>query len=310
MRKSCFRLWALFAVPMLSSIFVSCDFFNKGKGGEADSAQAFTFCTVEFEDSISYMDAHAYQTIRVDFPSEEDSSLLVQQIFNWLCDEVRNRCIPSYESLDIDSFVQASPEGTEHFAEDYVRFYGRQGLDHMQKDLRAMAEEGYSGSFLNHLSIELLENTDSYVTMSSGHEVYLGGAHGGYNSEGISFRKSDGRPFGWDCFDMSKRAELVELLKKGLMGYFNEGVEEKIYTDSALFDNLILYDDPDTPENELEYGLPLPQARPWLTRDGISFIYQQYEIAAYAWGLPNLCLPVEALKNCLTPEGRHFVGID
>ena len=81
------------------------------------------------------------------------------------------------------------------------------------------------------------------------------------------------------------------------------------WADSALFDHLILFDNPDTPENELEFGLPLPITDPWITSNGVEFIYQQYEIAAYACGMPNVTLPLDALKELLTPEGRQFVGL-
>ena len=70
----------------------------------------------------------------------------------------------------------------------------------------------------------------------------------------------------------------------------------------------LLFDDPDTPENELEYGLPLPATVPAVKGDNMLFIYQQYEIAAYALGLPCVSLPLTAVKDCLTEEGKRYLG--
>ena len=41
----------------------------------------------------------------------------------------------------------------------------------------------------------------------------------------------------------------------------------------------------------------------------LSFIYQQYEIAAYACGLPNMCLPVEKVAHLLSAEGKTLPGV-
>lgn len=286
----------------------SCDWL-RGNGGGTAADEKPPYCTVEYADSITLIGATAYQSIHADFPAEEDSSTVSQAVLSWLCDEVRSRCFPDYSGENQPSDLELAPNA-DTYAEGFVNAYGRWGLERMADDIRDMAENGYEGSYLNSLSIELIEQTEDHLTFLEHYEVYTGGAHGGYMVSGATFRCSDGKRFSWEMFDHEKRAELVELLKKGLMAYFNQEAEEKIYSDSALFDQLILFDDPDTPENELEFGLPLPATDPWITQQGVEFIYQQYEIAAYACGLPNVTLPFEALKDILTPEGRKFVGIE
>lgn len=277
----------------------------------SDSVSAPQYCTVEFVDSVSIVNSNAYQSIKVDFPAEEDTSVVAQNVLAWLCDEVRRCCYPDWsgERLRNDSVAQVLETAGETFAEAFVKTYGQKGLKLMGEDVRSMAEEGFEGSYLNDLKIELSEQTDSYLTFTSGYEVYTGGAHGGYSSEGATFSKTDGKRMGWNMFDPTKRAELVAQLKKGLMDYFNDATEDKITTDSALFEQLMLWDDPETPENELEYGIPLPKSEPYVTRNGIVFTYQQYEIAAYACGLPSCVLPVSALASCLSAEGKAFLGV-
>lgn len=287
----------------------SCEWFRGNGGGASSEDEGPVYCTVEYSDSMTVIGATAYQSIHVDFPAEEDSSTVSQAVLSWLCDEIRTSCYPDYSGENQPSDLELTTSG-DTFGEAYVNTYGRWGLDRMAEDIRDMAGNGYEGSFLNHLSIELVEQTEERLTFLEHYEVYTGGAHGGYMVSGATFRRSDGKRFGWEMFDHEKRAELVELMKKGLMAYFNQEAEEKIYTDSALFDHLILFDNPETPDNELEFGLPLPATEPWISNNGVEFIYQQYEIAAYACGMPCVTLPFDALKDILTPEGRKFVGLE
>ena len=297
----------LFAV--VGTSLASCEWFQQKEHSQDEASSAPHFCNVTFEDSASVHDAMIYQKLDVDFPAEEDSSTVSQSVLEWLCEEVRGRCFPNYEGTPIDSTIHVEADA-ETFAEDIVTTYGRLGLKHMESDLREIAEEGFSNSYNNYLTIELLEDTISYLTMSLGHEIYTGGAHGLFFTEGVTFRKSDGQQFGWKHFDLEKRAELVELLKQGLMSYFSGDGDNTITTDSALYDNLLLFDNPDTPQNELEFGLPLPATQPWITRDGVNFLYQQYEITAYAYGCPWVTLPIDKVKSFLTTDGLLFFSTD
>ena len=54
--------------------------------------------------------------------------------------------------------------------------------------------------------------------------------------------------------------------------------------------------------------VPLPKTPPYLMENGVVVIYQQYEIAAYALGLPCVSLPLTAVKDCLTEEGKRYLG--
>jgi len=307
---------AIAALVCMAFSLQSCDWrklLSQAEDGtaESDSVTAPQYCTVEFEDSVAVINAHGFMSIKADFPAEEDTSVIAQNVLTWLCAKVRECSYPDWsgEGLHNDSVVEVLAKSGETFAEAYVKAYGERGLRLITNDIRALAEEGYEGGYLNDLTISLIEQTEGYLTFTSGYEVYTGGAHGGYLVDGATFNKANGKRMGWNMFDPGKRPELVAQLKKGLMDYFNDNVEEKITTDEQLFEMLMLFDDPETPENELEYGIPLPKTEPWVTRDGIVFTYQQYEIAAYACGLPSCVLPLAALKDCLSEEGKAFLGV-
>ena len=87
------------------------------------------------------------------------------------------------------------------------------------------------------------------------------------------------------------------LLKKGLKEYFNEAGDDVIKTDKQLMENLQLSDD-------AKGLIPLPAWMPCPDEKGkgLAFIYQQYEIACYAVGMPNFVLTWDELKPFLRED--------
>ena len=130
-----------------------------------------------------------------------------------------------------------------------------------------------------------------WVTMEYVNSCYMGGAHGSFIVYGQTFRKSDGRRIGWDIFRKSDDPEFgyQHLLRKGMLEYFSDG-------------------NPDFKEEDLEgelmnqassYYIPLPQCPPLFTEEGILFLYNQYEVAAYAAGLPQFVISYKDLAPYL-----------
>ncbi|MBR1801167.1 MAG: DUF3298 domain-containing protein [Bacteroidaceae bacterium] len=307
------RAFPLLGMAVMGLAVVSLASCEWGRGTSRADDEDVEWCTAEFEDSISVLDARAYQRLQVDFPQTLDSAVADKgtlAAFAWIRHSLPGRSFPGWDgdSLDV-SQMDPSTIDPAVYGDGYLKACGQQGLERMQQALQEFAADGFEGGYLNHLTIELQERTPDYLTLSLGHETYLGGAHGGYHAEGITFRRTDGAMMGWNLFDMSRKAELVALIKEGLKEYFSEGSEETVVTDEQLYENLILWDDPETEENELELGIPLPATAPWVTRRGVSFIYQQYEIAAYACGLPSMCFPVEKVAPLLSAEGKALLGV-
>ena len=84
-----------------------------------------------------------------------------------------------------------------------------------------------------------------------------------------------------------------DMMYHGLMEYFEVKTEEEL--SECLF------------EPEL-YKLTLPEAEPYFTEEGLSFIYQQYEIAAYAYGMPSFTIPYDKVKKYLNVTGLRLLG--
>ena len=144
---------------------------------------------------------------------------------------------------------------------------------------------------------KIAEGND-YLTMHSKYEEFQGGAHGGAIAIGTTFRKSNGKRMGWNMLKNTASPQFRNLIKKGLKDYFKEAGED-VVTDEQLKDNLII-------EGGIE-NLPLPQNPPTLEKNGMLFCYQQYEIAAYAIGMPSFILSFDELLPFLTEEAKEMI---
>jgi len=125
---------------------------------------------------------------------------------------------------------------------------------------------------------------------------YGGGAHGGSYVYGASFRKSDGKRLGWNLLFSKKavKSEIISQLKK----YFD------VSTDEELMESLML----SGPENSTPKvaNIPYPATEPWISADGLFMIYQQYEIACYAAGMPSVLIPWSKLPRYLSEEYKSL----
>lgn len=132
-------------------------------------------------------------------------------------------------------------------------------------------------------------SNENLVTISKMIYWYGGGAHGGTDACGVTFNKKTGHRYGWDM--LKKDIDLQETLQKGLYKYFD------VNNTDALSDNLQFASE--------EYNvthLPLPATEPWIDKDGLHFQYQQYEIACYAAGMPEVTVPLSEANDYLTDE--------
>lgn len=140
--------------------------------------------------------------------------------------------------------------------------------------------------------------TDRYVVFISQDYVYLGGAHGGILGRGgLTFDKKDGALVE-KFLDPSCLDAIQPLLRKGLVQYFKDNDME--VAPEELNNYLFL-----------ETGvIPFPAWTPYPSEDGLVFTYQQYEIAAYAAGMPEFTIPFADLLPYLTPEAKALVGLE
>lgn len=207
--------------------------------------------------------------VRGDYPVD-GPTLLLRNVREWISESLGG----TYAGELTDTTALCT-----HYAEAYLK-----AQEQEDSDFRAYLLED-SIECEQEYEFHLAWQNDSLVTFTLTTYQYSGGAHGGAYVGGATFRKSDGRRFGWD---MLCQLPDNDVIKQGLKQFF------QISTDEDLEQNLMLSD-----YHSMEY-LPKPQTTPWLEQDGVHLIYQQYEIACYAAGMPQFTIPMDKAKDMLT----------
>ena len=263
---------------------------------------------VTFEDST----AHADLSIKAELPApgqgaaaERIRTALVEvmdEMLSHIGSYEEERLFPAYDGdvSKTDALMAyyrgkaleiIGQQSQEDYEERVASIEENDGLTDEQRAeiLADMPGWGYEFSLLKQ------EETDKYVVFQSEDYVYLGGAHGGVVGRGgLTFDKKDGHLVE-KVVDPASLDAIQPLLRKGLTEYFSGNDME--VTPEEL-DNILF----------LETGvIPLPAWTPYPAKDGIVFIYQQYEIASYAAGMPNFTIPYEDILPYLTPEAKALV---
>lgn len=177
-----------------------------------------------------------------------------------------------------------------------IKTYGEKIFSTNVEELKDYCGES-TGTNFSTCEIKKGDETKKYVTYIVSQSNYMGGAHGMYSDKGVTFRKTDGRRFGYSVMKSTQLTEFNELLKEGLRDYFSEYKGEPI-NDEELNEELIVCDD-------LE-NLPRPVCEPYITAKGVTFIYQPYEISYYAAGAPTFTVPYSKIKPFLMTSGRSY----
>ena len=132
-------------------------------------------------------------------------------------------------------------------------------------------------------------NTEKLLTYVYTEYLYMGGAHGLMLRKAQTFVASTGaRLTNEDVFLPEKREELISLIRNALWEqYFKKECPGGSLDDALLIEPAEL----DLPSDNPEFG-----------SRGISFTYQEYEIAPYAAGLPRCTISYSDLRSVLKPE--------
>lgn len=257
--------------------------------------------------------ACAYLTMDVELPSGSDkASVNVRKELIGVMDDILSR-ITSYE----DERFFGPFEGDENDTQSLLDYYRANAFGVISRlaqedaderatfiiesdDFTAEEKETMLDNFPRwayEFSLRKAEDKDRYVVFQSRDYVYLGGAHGGVTGKGcMTFSKEDGRLVK-DFVDPSRVGDIQPLIVKGLLEYWNEGGFDTTWDE--LKDVLFIED-----------GIvPLPAWSPFPADEGIVFIYQQYEIAAYAMGMPSFTVPYDDIEPYLTDEARQLLGL-
>ncbi len=137
--------------------------------------------------------------------------------------------------------------------------------------------------------IKLDRTFDDILLCSNLTYIYLSGAHGVTSVKYYNVDLQQRKILGYnDIFSENAKEVLHPLLIEGLCHYFDVGKDQ---LGEQLF------------ESDLQ-KLNLPESIPALTKDGVLFQYQAYEIAAYAAGCPSFVVPYDKLQDILIIKDR------
>lgn len=145
-------------------------------------------------------------------------------------------------------------------------------------------------------NLKKIADTLGYVVFQSQNYIYQGGAHGGITGDGyLTFDRKTGR-YIEATVDPACTAAIQPLLVKGLLGYYSEFGEKM--AEEEMRERLQI-------EGDL---IPLPAWTPYPTAEGLCFVYQQYEIASYADGMPSFIVSFDEIQPFLTAEAKQVLG--
>ncbi len=238
-------------------------------------------------------------TISVDLPSGNDS--LAIGVRKFIARELAALYIPR-ERTDEPKYLRKYPtyKGSAEDGQQVVDFYGKGTMRYLAEYRKEDSEFNDDNDELpplyQQVKIQKSEETPLYVTYSVTDEENMGGAHGSYNFYYVNISKQTFKPVD-NMLDSKRIRAMQPILRKGVLWYLKECGETEA-CDSNLNDYLILPDD----------GIiPLPAHTPWLAKDSLNFVYQQYEIASYAVGPIGFNIAVKDLKKYLTKEGKALL---
>lgn len=170
-----------------------------------------------------------------------------------------------------------------------VNFYGRAHTD----SLRASLDEIRSDLDVDfEAEMRKAYETDQIVTYTLSTFLNLGGAHPTSDEMGATFRKSDGRRLTWDIIRCDRQYEFGQMTIESLKNYF--GMDDNDLQQALGDQNY--------------FNPPLPRTPPYFLENGVMLIYQQYEIAGYAMGMPSDTISYDRMAPLLTTWARRLTG--
>ncbi len=135
------------------------------------------------------------------------------------------------------------------------------------------------------LEVNVLEETDKYITMGVYEELMFSGPHPNYTSYGITYLKPDGKKVKLGDLDAAKTSEIKDELLTKVKDFFTELTKD----DELNVDDIVLLNEKDEKIDWPVYGL-------FLLGDSAVFSYQMDELAPYAFGMPDVRMSLKEMK--------------
>ncbi len=251
-------------------------------------------------------DEKADVSVIVDWPTEGDEALIAA-VREYICKTLSVKMTTDGKAVVKTALQNHYNETASMWEEAY--------MNDEEENEDGEEESGKGPCYMYMISIRKVADTDKFVTYLMDDHTYYGGAHGSSSCGGITFSKATAKTVGYKMEyndktmsysvrnqtlfnDKIKTKEFNALLKAGLKDYFSDDDDKKTMTDAELAEMLM---------DEQVNKLPLPGASPHFTDKGLEFVYQQYEIAAYCYGMPTFVIPFDKVKPYLTGAAMELI---
>ena len=234
--------------------------------------EQFETTLVSFKKTAPSENIDVESEINVDFPIKGNSEL-IKKVTMFLIDALSN------DFKNDDDVQSPHYEGDISDGQAIVDFYGNEKIKELQK-------QGIGDATI---SIKKTFETDKILSYT----VDFGGCNGGVGfgtKHGVSFNKADGT--------------IIQVIRDPNDGRFKEYLISKVTSHLKENDGIEMAD-----LSELK-AHPYPQKAPYLTKDGVCFVYQKYEIGAGALGEVELTIPYNAMKPYMSDAALSYIEIN
>jgi hypothetical protein len=259
---------------------------------------AFTTTPKSFDDSISTGGLKLKQSYKADFPTG-GNPILVKNVREWINEELGG----SYEGKLDDAEAMFKFYAEAETQRDIELGGGSDADDSTDMNQTDSANLALSFECYRSCDFKKVFESDKIVSYKFINDSYSGGAHGSEQEMCMSFRKEDGRRLDMSMFTVDANDEFLHgAIEQAIASQYFDVPD--ISTDegkASLADNLL-------DEADQDY-FPLPETNPLFMQDSVMFIYQPYEIAAFAAGLPTCTIAYKDLneKGCLSATAKQLL---
>ena len=262
---------SFFAFTAVTLLFSGCN--NKENKPVSENTQKPQFVTVKDSVETEIYDG----MISMDYPTEGTKDFITS-VRGWIKERISAN--PYEESKKIADMT-ANQDDAKAVAHYYMMNKIPQDID--KEEMLSMKEMEMKYSCDESIQVTLQgENLTSIINTE---EISIGGAHGSYLLYAAVFDNQSGKMYGWDMVKDTNK--IKSYILDGLMEYFSVGSKDE------LMDVLFVED---------KSTIPLSQTTPYFFEEGLAIVYNQYEIAPYAAGLPSVTITWDKLQEVLTEE--------
>lgn len=262
----------------MTAILAGC-----GQRGTASAASvSMPLDSLNIVDSVSSEGSQAYVRIRLVYPVADDAAS--DSIRQWIADVMSASAATEQTPKAFTVTGAASIPAMAREVADSLLAMSRRDFVDLKSDIPDQVGMLYTFEF----SADTVAITPTYATLGFSGYTFVGGAHGSAYFIPAVFALPSGRQISWDdLIATGRQAELLDMIRRALMEQYFE-----VSTNEAFADMLLV-----SPSE-----IQLPAAGPVLTPRGLDVIYQQYEIAPYAAGMPSCTIPMADLRPLLNPS--------